>query len=267
METVYLYDSESRLLKKARCDTLRITNEKDKELIKVNGNGKTIAIPDTSIESCTVEKDGRLVIETKAGRKFVFLHNSEKGTLKLLARLNKALESSNCNLRFNEPQAEEFTRILEDSENNKSQRNASLQMPAAISALIIFIFALVVIIGSNSTNKPTVDSTSSPPVAEDSWEARLKREQEEKNKQQEKNNSPQQTAPPSQNKDAEIAAIVVTVSCAGNKGLIPRSQMGTTMKEIFRDKGIDSTQVYGNWDYYWGIAKEMDAVNKTYCLK
>jgi hypothetical protein len=60
---------------------------------------------------------------------------------------------------------------------------------------------------------------------------------------------------------------MVSVSCAGNKGLIPRSQMGSMMKERFQDKGIDSTEVYGNWDYYWGIAKEMDAVNKTYCLK
>jgi hypothetical protein len=43
--------------------------------------------------------------------------------------------------------------------------------------------------------------------------------------------------------------------------------MGSMMKKMFQDKGIDSTEVYGNWDYYWGIAKQIDAVNETYCLK
>jgi len=82
-----------------------------------------------------------------------------------------------------------------------------------------------------------------------------------------KEEKPQQTAPIQQNRDTEIASIMVSVSCAGNKGLIPRSQMGSQMKEIFQNKGIDSTKVYGNWDYYWGIAKQIDAVNETYCLK
>jgi len=41
--------------------------------------------------------------------------------------------------------------------------------------------------------------------------------------------------------------------------------MVSMMKEMFQDKEIDSTEVYGNWDYYWGNAKEMDVVNKTYC--
>jgi len=48
---------------------------------------------------------------------------------------------------------------------------------------------------------------------------------------------------------------------------MPRSEIGSTLKKMLEDKGIDATEVYGNWDYYWGIAKEMDAVNKTYCLK
>jgi len=60
---------------------------------------------------------------------------------------------------------------------------------------------------------------------------------------------------------------MVSGSCAGNKGLIPRIQMVSMMKEMFQDKEIDSTEVYGNWDYYWSNAKEMDVVNKTYCLK
>lgn len=267
METVYLYDGDSKLLKQARCDTLQFSNDKEKEVIRVNGGSEIVIIPDTSIASCTAEKDGRLIIETKAGRKIVFLHTSDKGTLKLLARLNKVLANSNCELRFEEPQSEEFNQILQDLESNKLQQKNSrtdLVVPL-IGMAIISIFMIIATTVGNQSSKE--DPTESPPVVEDAWEARLKREQEEWDKQQEINNTPQQTAPTSQNKDTEVAAIMVSVSCAGNKGLIPRSQMGSMMKEMFQDKGIDSTEVYGNWDYYWGIAKEMDAVNKTYCLK
>jgi hypothetical protein len=267
METVYLYDGDSKLLKQARCDTLQFSNDKEKEVIRVNGGSEIVIIPDTSIASCTAEKDGRLIIETKAGRKIVFLHTSDKGTLKLLARLNKVLANSNCELRFEEPQSEEFNQILQDLESNKLQQKNSrtdLVVPL-IGMAIISIFMIIATTVGNQSSKE--DPTESPPVVEDAWEARLKREREEWDKQQEKNNTPQQTAPTSQNKDTEVAAIMVSVSCAGNKGLIPRSQMGSMMKEMFQDKGIDSKEVYGNWDYYWGIAKEMDAVNKTYCLK
>jgi len=268
METVYLYDGESKLLRQARCQSLQISNNKEKELIKINGNGIVIIIQDTSISACTAEDDGRLVIETKAGRKIVFLHTSEKGTLKLLARLNKVLENSNCDLRFEEPQNEEFNQVLQDLESNKlQQKNSridSVVLPLIGMAIISVFMILATTVGNESSKE---DPTESPPVVEDAWEARLKRDQEEWDKQQEKNNTPEQTAPTAQNKDTEVAAIMVSVSCAGNKGLIPRSQMGSMMKEMFQDKGIDSTEVYGNWDYYWGIAKEMDAVNKTYCLK
>ncbi len=277
METVYLYDGESKLLRQARCQTLQISNNKEKELIKVNGNGIVIIIQDTSISACTAKDDGRLVIETKAGRKIVFLHTSEKGTLKLLARLNKVLENSNCDLRFEEPQNEEFNQILQDLENKQPEQKKSILAPAvAISGLILLVFASIIFVGISETsnNKKNGDATQ-----DDIWSDKSIKEREEyhKNqqkdreeywkKQQEKENIPQQTTPTPQNKDTEVAAIMVSVSCAGNKGLIPRSQMGSMMKEMFQDKGIDSTEVYGNWDYYWGIAKEMDAVNKTYCLK
>ena len=72
METVYLYDGDSKLLKQAHCDTLQLTNSKEKELIEVNGKGVRVTIHDTSISACNVEEDGRLVMETNAGRKIVF---------------------------------------------------------------------------------------------------------------------------------------------------------------------------------------------------
>ena len=277
METVYWYDVNSQLLKQINCQSIQLSNEREKEMIEVNGNGTTILIQDTSISACTAEEDGRLVIETNAGRKIVFLHTSEKGTLKLLARLNKVLDSSNCTLRFDEPQSEAYIQVLQNLESNQVQQKNSrsdFTVLALMSLGIISVFTIIVMSTNVEKISTKVDSINSSPIAEDAWEARLKREQEERYKQQEelykqqaKENIPQQTAPTSQNKDTEVAAIMVSVSCAGNKGLIPRSQMGSMMKEMFQDKGIDSTEIYGNWDYYWGIAKEMDAVNKTYCLK
>jgi len=80
-------------------------------------------------------------------------------------------------------------------------------------------------------------------------------------------NMSKQIAPKPQVDETEIASIMLSVSCAGNKGLVPRSQMGSTIKEMLQSKGIDPEIVYKNWDYYWGIAKEMDTINKTYCLK
>jgi len=268
METVYWYDSNSKLLKQINCQTIQLTTNKEKELIEVNGNGTTIAIHDASICACIAEEDGRLIIETNAGRQIVFLHTSETGTFKLLARLNKVLGKSNCTLRFQEPDDDRYRQILQDLENDYSGHKKSTITPAlAISGLAILVLTIFAIIASNSANKKNVDSADSPPIVEDAWEARLRRDKEEWDKQQEKEINSQQVAPAPQNKDTEIASIMLSVSCAGNKGLIPRSQMGSMMKEMFQDKGIDSTEVYGNWDYYWGIAKEMDVVNKTYCLK
>lgn len=79
--------------------------------------------------------------------------------------------------------------------------------------------------------------------------------------------SPQRTNQLSEDNDAEIASVIVTASCAGKIGLMPRSQMGSALKKMFKERGIDATVVYSNWDYYWGIAKEMDARNQTYCIK
>ena len=96
---------------------------------------------------------------------------------------------------------------------------------------------------------------------------RNKEKIESQNRQQEEANRSKQISSAPQNNETEIASIILSVSCAGDKGFIPRSQMGSTIKEMLQSKGIDSAIVYGNWDYYWGIAKEMDTVNKTYCLK
>jgi len=277
METVYWYDNNSQILKQINCRTIQLSNDTEKELIEVSGNGTTIAIHDKSICACIAEEDGRLIIETRAGRKIAFLHTSVKGTFKLLARLNQVLENSNCDLRFEQPPNEVFKQILQDLENKQLEQKKSTLAPAvAMSGLILLVFASIVFVGISETsnNKKNDDATQ-----DDIWSDKSIKEREEYHKNQrkdreeywekpqEKANAPQQTAPTSRNKDTEIASIMVSVSCAGNKGLIPRSQMGSMMKEMFQDKGIDSTEVFENWDYYWGIAKEMDAVNRTYCLK
>ena len=174
----------------------------------------------------------------------------------MLARLNEILANSNCDLRFKKTGGERFAR----------EKN-SLKESAVISILVISIFTIFAIIASNSANKIKTEGVENPPVIEDAWEARLKRDQEEWSKQQERENIPQQVSPAPQNNDTKIASIIVAASCAGKTGLIPRSEVGSTLKKMLDDKGIDSTEVYGNFDYYWGIAKEIDAVNKTYCLK
>lgn len=277
METVYWYDSNSKLLRQINCQTIRLTNDKGKGLIEVNGNGTTIVIHDASICACIAEEDGRLIIKTNAGRQIVFLHTSETGTFKLLARLNKVLGKSNCTLRFQEPDDGKYIQILQNLENDFSEHKKSTIVPTlATSGLIIVFFLLLIFTGMSytSSSKKNEDATQ-----DDIWSEKSIKEREEYHnnqrkdreaywkKQQENQKTPEQVAPAPVNRDTEIASIMVTVSCAGNIGLIPRSQMGSRMKEMFQDKGIDSTEVYGNWDYYWGIAKEMDAVNKTYCLK
>jgi hypothetical protein len=277
METVYLYDSNSKLLKQARSDTLQFSNDKKKETIRVNGGSKIVIIPDTSIASCRAEKDGRLVLETKAGRKIVFRHTSEKGALRLLARLNKVLSNSNCKLRFEEPLGEEFNQILQDIESKQPEEKKSfLVHAAAVSSLILLVFASIIFVRTSETgNKKNNDDAAQGEIwsdksikeREEYYKSQQQNREEHWKKQQKNEIMPQNTAPTAQNQDTAVASIMVSVSCAGNKGLIPRSQMGSMMKEMLQGKGIDSAVVYGNWDYYWGIAKEMDAVNKSYCLK
>jgi len=277
METVQSYNSDSKPDRRARCPILQISSNKEKGVIKVNGGGIIIVINDTSISSCEVEESGQLIINTNDGRKIIFKAESKSETIKLLARLNRALASSNCDLRFELPiQRNPLNPSLATTASGQSQKKSILAPAVAISGLIILVFALIIFggISETSNNKKNDDATQ-----DDMWSEKSIKEREEyhKNqqkdreeywkKQQEKENAPEQVAPAPANRDTEIASIMVSVSCAGNKGLIPRSQMGSMMKEMFQDKGIDSTEVYGNWDYYWGIAKEMDAVTKTYCLK
>ena len=192
----------------------------------------------------------------------------------MLARLNKVLENSNCDLRFEEPQNGEFNQVLQDLENKQPEQKKSVLAPAvAISGLILLVFSLIIFAGIReaSIGKKNNDEVSLKPKKLQTEQERNTEIQEGANwlRNSKKEVKPQEVAPAPEpaNRDTEIASIMVSVSCAGNKGLIPRSQMGSMMKQMFQDKGIDSTEVYGNWDYYWGIAKEMDAVNKTYCLK
>jgi hypothetical protein len=139
------------------------------------------------------------------------------------------------------------------------------------------LFALFIILLSSSCSSTTEEPTLNKENNEKTLKTKKPQTEQERNaeiqaganwlRNSKTEEKPQQIAPIQKNRDTEIASIMVSVSCAGNKGLIPRSQMGSMMKEMFQDKGIDSTEVYGNWDYYWGIAKQMDAANQTYCLK
>lgn len=268
MVTIHSYDHNSNLQRHARSKALQISSNKEKGLIKVNCGGIIIIIDDASISSCVVEDTGQLAINANDGRRIIFKAETKSDTIKLLARLNRALAGSNCDLRFELPmQRNPLSPSLLTTDNSQSKKTNSLRLPAVISGLIMSVFTILIIIASNSANNTESGSADGPPVVDDAWEARLRKERESWYKQQDKTKAHKQTASSTQDNHTEIASIIVSVSCAGNKGLIPRGQMGSMMKEMFQDKGINSTRVYDNWDYYWGLAKEMDSVNKTYCLK
>lgn len=264
METVQSFDASSKLLRSARCEQLKISYNNEQGAIKINGNGIIIIIKDTSIRSCIAEINGSLVIETDEYRKIVFKSDTKSGTIKLRARLNRILDNSKCTVKFETPSIPQGVELGKDSKINSNKNSTAIiglaiASVAGITALSVYLLTAVSI---NSKQE-----LSTQPVKEDAWEARLKRDQEEWNKKQKQELESQPSASIPRNNDTEIASVIVSVSCAGSKGLIPRSQMGSMMKQIFKDKGIDSTEVYGNWDYYWGIAKEMDAHNQTYCIK
>ena len=65
----------------------------------------------------------------------------------------------------------------------------------------------------------------------------------------------------------KIAALITTVACAAQKGLIPRSKMGETMKELFAAEGFSSQRIYSNWDYYYRNAKYHSKKAGYNCLK
>ena len=275
MDRVKSFDVDSKLVRTASGQPLTISSNKEKGIIKVNGGGSIIIIHDESISSCKAEKNGVLSMDTNGGRKIIFSSDSRSGTIKLRAQLNRVLAQSNCELRFEESTEEEFVQSQGQSANNI---RTLLFHPYSLLLILGFSFLMVFLNSNNSTTNAQKDATKSPAVAE-GWEAKRKRELAEWDKQRKKEekleakvNTQQSvptspTPPTSGSTDTEVASIMLSVSCAGSKGLIPRNQMGSMMKEMFQSKGIDSTEVYGNWDYYWGIAKEMDKVNQTYCIQ
>lgn len=272
MDRVKSFDVDSKLVRTASGQPLTISSNKENGIIKVNGGGSIIIIHDASIFSCKAEKNGVLSMDTNGGRRIIFSSDSRSGAIKLRAQLNRVLAQSNCDLRFEESTEEEFVQTKGQSANNL--RNDLFHPFSVFLILGLSIFVLTAMLNKSTTNAQK-DSTKSPAVAE-GWEAKRKRELAEWDKQRKKEEKLQEkvitqqpvpTAPVPQNRDTEIASIMLSVSCAGNKGMIPRNQMGSMMKEMFQSKGIDATEVYGNWDYYWGIAKEMDKVNQTYCIQ
>jgi hypothetical protein len=269
METVQSFDANSRPDRSARCEELKISYNPDKGSIKVNGNGIILIIQDASISSCEEEADGSLVIGTNEGRRVVFRSSTKSGKIKLRARLNRVLDSSKCGLKFELPSQSSSVDPVSSSQSGK---NSLLVIGIAIASVLgLTVLSIYLLTATNSKNS-VKESPENGTVVEDAWEARLEREREEWNKKQEKelaeqNQNSSAGASSIGNSDTEIASVIVSVSCAGSKGLIPRSKMGSTMKQIFDDKGIDSSQVFDRWNYYWNIAKEMDSYNKTYCLK
>lgn len=272
MDRVKSFDVDSKLVRTASGQPLTISSNKEKGIIKVNGGGSIIIIHDASISSCKAEKNGVLSMDTNGGRKIIFSSDSRSGAIKLRAQLDRVLAQSNCDLRFEESTEEEFVQSQGQSVNNI---RTLLFHPYSLLLILGFSFLMVFLNSNNSTTNAQKDATKSPAVAE-GWEAKRKRELAEWDKQRKKEekleakvNTQQSvpTAPVPQNRDTEIASIILSASCAGKMGLMPRSEIGSTLKKMLEDKGIDATEVYGNWDYYWGIAKEMDKVNQTYCIK
>jgi hypothetical protein len=275
METVKSYDHNSELQRQARFKTLQITSNKEKGIIKVNGGGTIIIINDTSISSCEVEGNGQLVINTNDGRKIIFKAESKSETIKLLARLNRALAGSNCELRFELPiQRNPLSPSLATTENNQSQQKNSLGSSVVVSALLISVFAGFIFITSRTEDRTKVDTTDSKPVVEDAWEARLKRDREEWDTKQEAERVERQSKTPNSvsstnlegSERTKISAIILSVACAAKTGFIPRSQMGINIKKMLSEGGYDPTDVYGNWDYYWERAQEIDRVAKSFCI-
>jgi len=272
MDRVQSFDVDSKLVRSASGQPLTITSNKEKGIITVNGGGIIIIIHDASISSCKAEGSGILYMDTNGGRRIIFKSDSRGGTIKLISQLNMVLQQSNCDFKFQELTEEELAQKPEQSANNI---RTLLFHPYSILIILGISFIMIVLNTNNLTTSAQKDATKTPAVGE-GWEAKRKRELAEWDKQRKKEEKLQEkaimqqpvpSAPAPQNRDTEIASIMVSVSCGGSKGLIPRNQMGSMMKEIFKDKGIDSAEVYGNWDYYWGIAKEMDKANQTYCIQ
>jgi len=269
METVQSFNADSRQDRSARCKEVKISYNPEKGSIKVNGNGIIFIVQDSSISSCEEEADGSLVVRTNEGRRLVFRSDTKSGRIKLRARLNRVLDSSKCGLKF---ELHSPIGVADSVPSSQSGKNSLLVIGIAIASVLgLTVLSVYLLTATNSANS-VKENPGDGTVVEDAWEARLEREREEWNRKQEKelaeqNQNPSASASSTGNSDTEIASVIVSVSCAGSKGLIPRSKMGSTMKQIFDDKGIDSSQVFDKWNYYWNIAKEMDSYNKTNCLK
>lgn len=272
MDTLLFYESDSKLIKKVSSHNFNILNSKDKEFIQIfgRGQGKILNIQVSSIQSCMFNTNGELVIETSAGRKIIFKANSKRRTIELYACLNKVLENTSCNIRFLLPEDEEYNQLLHNLEDKLEQVKTSppninsilirrvLMLFSTLTGFIILISFVFILISLNSNKSKNINS----PAVEDISTKKI-----EENKSQSNVEAPKQTSSIFKNKDTKIASVILTISCAGSKGLIPRNQMGSMMKEMFADEGINFADVNKNWDYYWGLAKEMDTVNNTYCLK
>lgn len=177
---------------------------------------------------------------------------------------------------------------VNDSRNNKyakllkALQRSFFKYPMIPVGVFVFTSALIFLIYFEASNRPTAEEVKRKEEIErkniydpeDAWEARLRREQEAWNRKiMSETSSPSNTQVSPNNLSGtekernRISATILSVACGARVGALDRNKMGETIKQMLSSKGIDPTSVYDNWDYYWSRAKEMDAYNKTYCLK
>ena len=265
METANSFCDNPALNRGIRFKKLAIIGNLEKKLIKVNGGGSILIIEISSIISCKIIEN-ILIIHTNGGKRIEFKADTNKGRIDLKSRLNRELSNCGCEFKFDDEiqflQSPQLPKA--PSQNLPIMGNYTKYIT---NKRIVLLFITIISLGINLSyciNQKSDVPVVTKPKKIDNSSVFVRDEYAQKYKKQVQ---PEVLAPRSQSNDTEIASVIVSASCAGKSGLILRSEMGSMMKSMFNDKGIDSTAVFDNWDYYWNIAKEMDAYNKTYCLK
>ncbi len=64
-----------------------------------------------------------------------------------------------------------------------------------------------------------------------------------------------------------VGAIILSVACGSQTGLVSRSETGSQIKSLLESEGINPQVVYDNWDYYYSRAKEMNDFKGYSCVQ
>ena len=86
------------------------------------------------------------------------------------------------------------------------------------------------------------------------------------NKTIKENNAPSSDFDKEVAKNVAIGEVILTASCMGKQGAIPRDQMGNYIAAAVKEQGISKSQLFKKWDFYWGFAKRAEERNGTSCL-